>query len=65
MGCMAMGQIRLPSKEPSPPHTVSNTTNSVSAGRQGPGQGLECVQIVDLEWVNEGQPSIPKKLCLL
>ena len=54
-----MGRTRLPSKEPFPPHTVSNTTSSDSAGRRAPGRGLECLQIADPVRMNEGQPYVP------
>ena len=65
MSCMAMGQIQLPSKEPFPPHAISNTTSSDTAGSQALGQCLEFLQIVDPEQMNKGQPSVPKTLCLL
>ena len=65
MGFTAMGQTWLPSKEPFPPHTISNSTSSNTAGRRALGRGLEFLQIVDPVQTNEGQPSIPEILHLL
>ena len=43
-GFTAMGRTRLPSKEPFPLHTISNSTSSNTAGRWALGWGLEFLQ---------------------
>ena len=64
MGCMAMGWTRHLSKEPYLPHAVVQNSPMARASVDL-GQGLDAVQIDDLELTCEGQPSVPETLLLL